>query len=1294
MKNYRKIIVLILSVMMVFTFMPTAAFADDGEGPSDSETNVAEITGFEYDESSGCLYWDTVENAVIYSASVQEAEYNELYYNSAYIQTLVYDGIYMGDIVQAEDNIYPITIRAYDDSNNVIAESIYELVYDPGNVFIKGFDLKTNGNLSWDPVEGAAKYDISLNGEIGSRVDEPFYDHVYLLLDRYINWGNIHDLDDNVFYVEVTALSADEEELAKGRISFEFDYQTAAGTFWFIYDDGNFDLACKGDAADRIVLNLNEEVEHIIDYPVAGEIDIESIIDGYAAQGKLREQNDYEIWAYAYSGETLIDEAHGIKNHYPDVDAPDKGYIRPVIEHITGKLTWEKYSGAAKYKLYCSALGLTPVAEYTELPDEVDLYDLHKDLLNDTEDIPYDSTIAIVAYDENGVIIAEGVWVYYFGAEIIDAVYEPAKIVEVNIDRDIRDGSYYGEDLDDPNDGDRVTFTIPNVGVKSYVYDKDAEAFINENPEEAEDTIPRSDIRMDDWSASPLWAEGGSQNYYYVIFQNFRPDVPCAVELNITTSPVDYIEYNPIPRLLKDASAWPQGGLREGDQVVVHYKNDNVPEIFNYVEEDGAYGFKSQKTGEIIGLDGDPYYTFRNGYDLENRTFYVEYLGKRGINDQSSFVAQSLSLKPDGPTILKTYKDSGEATDAEGNKYQKYSLAKDNYFKTGDVLTVTYNNGKGKTLDVDYSYSEGRGFVLDEEIYSSDSWTDDYSTNYFEVDLSKQEAEHFEAGQEYGVNISFHLYGSNFDYQTIFSEDESYRILIEEPGSEEITRVSFKDTSNLRIADGDQVSLKDLLKWEPEYVNNPTIEWTSTHPEVATVDENGLVTANLQNGQTNGDTQIIAKIGNYSARKNIIVYTKTELTDQNVNLTGNTAFYTGEPRTFGVMCEFKPLTEGIDYEAVFSNNTYIGDASVTITGIGDYKGTVTKTFKIVGRAEDEITHFTVEHEPIGEYTYSGEAFTPAITSVSAVGKGTSEVVPLVEGEDYEVLYENNTNAGTGQIVVCGLNYYMGAKTIPFTINKAPQTITAKAKASTIFVGKSTGITVSGAKEGVTYKSSDTKIATVTTKGVVKGVKSGTVKITVTTPGKNYVKNTKTVTIKVVPASTTSLTAANQATGVKLTWKKITGVTGYKVYRGSTLLKKITSASTVTYTDTKANTNGTKYTFKVVPYISTVDGTAKSVITYRVSRPAISSATNSAAGKATVKWGKNSKATGYEIWYSTSSSFSTKKTATVTKNTTVSKTLSSLTKGKTYYVKIRSYKTVSGKKYYSAWSVVKTVKITK
>ncbi|MCD8217115.1 MAG: hypothetical protein LUD01_03565 [Clostridiales bacterium] len=42
----------------------------------------------------------------------------------------------------------------------------------------------------------------------------------------------------------------------------------------------------------------------------------------------------------------------------------------------------------------------------------------------------------------------------------------------------------------------------------------------------------------------------------------------------------------------------------------------------------------------------------------------------------------------------------------------------------------------------------------------------------------------------------------------------------------------------------------------------------------------------------------------------------------------------------------------------------------------------------------------------------------------------------------------------------------------------------------------------------------------------------------------------------------------------------------------------------------------------------------------------------------------------------------------------SKAVSSLTKGKKYYVRVRTYKTVSGTKYYSAWSSAKSVKISK
>ena len=79
----------------------------------------------------------------------------------------------------------------------------------------------------------------------------------------------------------------------------------------------------------------------------------------------------------------------------------------------------------------------------------------------------------------------------------------------------------------------------------------------------------------------------------------------------------------------------------------------------------------------------------------------------------------------------------------------------------------------------------------------------------------------------------------------------------------------------------------------------------------------------------------------------------------------------------------------------------------------------------------------------------------------------------------------------------------------------------------------------------------------------------------------------------------------------------------------------------------------------------------------------------------VKWAKKSKATGYQIQYSTDSKFKKSvKKATVSGSNVTSKTITSVKKKKTYYVRIRTYKTVSGKSYYSDCSTVKKVKITK
>ena len=78
---------------------------------------------------------------------------------------------------------------------------------------------------------------------------------------------------------------------------------------------------------------------------------------------------------------------------------------------------------------------------------------------------------------------------------------------------------------------------------------------------------------------------------------------------------------------------------------------------------------------------------------------------------------------------------------------------------------------------------------------------------------------------------------------------------------------------------------------------------------------------------------------------------------------------------------------------------------------------------------------------------------------------------------------------------------------------------------------------------------------------------------------------------------------------------------------------------------------------------------------------------------TLKWTKDSKASGYRIVYATNSKFTKgKKTVTVKSYKTYKKTIKSLKSKKTYYVKVQAYKTVSGKKYYGSYSTVKKVKI--
>ena len=163
----------------------------------------------------------------------------------------------------------------------------------------------------------------------------------------------------------------------------------------------------------------------------------------------------------------------------------------------------------------------------------------------------------------------------------------------------------------------------------------------------------------------------------------------------------------------------------------------------------------------------------------------------------------------------------------------------------------------------------------------------------------------------------------------------------------------------------------------------------------------------------------------------------------------------------------------------------------------------------------------------------------------------------------------------------------------------------------------------------------------------------------------------------------------KVTGIKsktYTGKSITQ--SITVKKGNTVLKKGTNY-TVSYKNNKKVGTATVTITGKGKYIGTIKKTFK----INPKGTAISKVTSPKSKQVKVTWKKQStQTTGYQIQYATSSKFTPKttKTVTVSKNKTTSKTIKKLKGKKKYYVRIRTYKTVNGKYYYSSWSKAKTV----
>ena len=245
----------------------------------------------------------------------------------------------------------------------------------------------------------------------------------------------------------------------------------------------------------------------------------------------------------------------------------------------------------------------------------------------------------------------------------------------------------------------------------------------------------------------------------------------------------------------------------------------------------------------------------------------------------------------------------------------------------------------------------------------------------------------------------------------------------------------------------------------------------------------------------------------------------------------------------------------------------------------------------------------------------------------------------------------------------------------YKLSTAKYTYDGKIKTPKLTVETSDGVVL---KEGVDYElelPSDRKTVGVYTYRVVfKGDFLGE----------------KKVSYQILPSKTSKITATQSTSEIKLTWKKVTGADGYRVYQYNSKTGKYEKIKTTTGTSytVKKLKAGTTYKFAVKAYTKD-NGETLWAASYKkfttATKPATPTVKATAGSKqATISWNKVTGATGYVVYMQ--DEFGDYKKIGSTKKT--SYTRKKLTKGKTYYFRVRAYKTVDGKNIYGGYKTVK------
>lgn len=332
------------------------------------------------------------------------------------------------------------------------------------------------------------------------------------------------------------------------------------------------------------------------------------------------------------------------------------------------------------------------------------------------------------------------------------------------------------------------------------------------------------------------------------------------------------------------------------------------------------------------------------------------------------------------------------------------------------------------------------------------------------------------------------------------------------------------------------------------------------------------------------------------------------------------------------------------------------------------------------------------------FTYTGKSITPALT-VKFGGK------VLTAGKDYKITYMYNKYPGTARMILEGVSGsgFRGSKTLTFRIDLPKVKVTATAGKTSV---KLSWTKAQGADRYIVrlYNSKTDSYEDVAkvkgTSYTVKNLSSGkkyklAVRVCVEENGNVYRGDNSKLTVITLPGKLKNLRASTvKDTSVKLKWTAMDIAEKYEVQISSDgkEWKKYAEVKSNYCTVKKLSANK-RYYFRVRALSEYGKGSFsdKKAVTTLLARPEIEA--SAGKKKITVSWEKVSGAKGYVVYSSRSSDMMGSTKLTV-KNGKTKGVVKNLKAGKSYYVRVRAYKTVSGERVYGAYSSVVRVKTPK